>query len=76
MYPGSLVVAEATLLEIERSMGVTNPRRQWPSAGLVAIADLGLLVNLRMRRRRRSEKERVARSLQLAVRRGNLKLAP
>jgi hypothetical protein len=35
---------------------------------LVAIADLGLLVNLRRRRRRRAEEERVARSLVLAVR--------
>jgi hypothetical protein len=38
MYPGSLVVDEATLLDIEWRMEITDPRRQWPSAGLIAVA--------------------------------------
>jgi len=37
--------------------------------GLIAIADLGLLVELRMRRSRKLQRERVARSLQQAIRR-------
>jgi hypothetical protein len=38
---------------------------------ILAIADLGLLVHLRMRRWQKAQRERVARSLQLAMQHEN-----
>jgi len=39
---------------------------------LLALVDLGLLVELRLRRRKRMKEQRIARSLQLAIQRENV----